>query len=325
MISTSATDLRRHALRSAALGGLAWVVCVPLLWPRQDDEARTLAGLLLLLAPLALVPLALSLLVTAAHRWRIAVWTQLPAALFLVGAFVYPAGPTAGLLALPWLLFTMLIAACGLMRIREHALTDVAEWTIDAGLIYLAVGGLWTIASRSGRALMGFGEPIVQLTGAHFHYAGLLLPVLTGLAARTLGGPLARLAAVAVIIGVPSVAVGITLSAQGIHLPEMVAALWMSAAGFVVGFPQFRMAKRASSILTRGLFVISGVSLIAGMALAAVYAVGDFTYVMQWRGEGVWLSIPQMVRYHAAINVFGFALSGLLAWLMLRIEPSRKE
>src|SRR5215472_9458771 len=98
MIPISAGELRKHGLRSAALGSLAWVVCVPLLWPRQDDEARTLAGLLLLLAPLALVPLALSLLVTAAHRWRIAVWTQLPAALFLVGAFAYPAGPTAGLL-----------------------------------------------------------------------------------------------------------------------------------------------------------------------------------------------------------------------------------
>jgi hypothetical protein len=71
--------------------------------------------------------------------------------------------------------------------------------------------------------------------------------------------------------------------------------------------------------------VISGVSLIVGMALAAVYAIGDFTYVMHWRGEGVWLSIPQMVRYHAAINVFGFALPGLLAWLMVHIEPSRND
>src|SRR5262249_36521882 len=156
---------------------------------------------------------------------------------------------------------------------------------------------LWTIASRSGRALMGFGEPIVQLTGAHFHYAGLLLPVLTGLAARTLGGQLARLTALAVIIGVPFVAVGITLSDQDIHLPELLAALWMSAAGFAVGFLQFEMAKGASSVITRILFVVSGVSLIAGMALAAVYAIGDFTYVMHWRGEGVWLSIPRMVRY----------------------------
>jgi hypothetical protein len=75
------------------------------------------------------------------------------------------------------------------------------------------------------------------------------------------------------------------------------------------------MALRSSSFLTRCLFVISGLSLIAGMSLAAIYALGDYTYVAGLRGEGVWLSIPQMVRYHAVINVFGFALPGLLAWL----------
>jgi hypothetical protein len=299
------------------MGGIVWARWVQLLWSREDDEAQTLAGLLLSFAPLALVPLALSLLVTAAHRWRIVIWTQLPAALFLAWAFARPAEPRSALLALPWLFFTWLVALCGMLRMSEHAVDDVGEWAIDAGLIYLAVGGIWTTASRQGLGFLGFQEPIVLLTGAHFHYAGLLLPVLTGLAVRTLGGRVARLSAVAVIIGVPFVAAGISLSAQRIHLPELLAALWMSATGFVVGFLQLRMAKRARWVLTQGLFVISGVSLIVGMALAAFYAVGNFTYVMHWRGEGVWLSIPQMVGSHASINVFGFALSGLLAWLTM--------
>src|SRR5260370_10666836 len=82
-------DQRSHWLTAAALGGLIWAGSVALLWPGEDADARSLAGVQLLLSPLALLPLALALIcpMPLTRGWRWAVWLQLPAATFLVGAF----------------------------------------------------------------------------------------------------------------------------------------------------------------------------------------------------------------------------------------------
>ncbi|HMF11495.1 MAG TPA: YndJ family transporter, partial [Gemmataceae bacterium] len=210
-------------------------------------------------------------------------------------------------LTAPWLAFTLLLALVGLARLTERQLWTHAELAVTAGLIYVAVGGAWTFASRLGRGFLGFEEPIVLLTGAHFHYAGLLLLILTGLGARQLRDAMAKVACIAVIISVPAVAVGITLAAQGMPLPELLAAIVMTVTGFIIATLQFRLARRAKSPLPSILFALSGISLFAGMALGAAYALGHYTHAD-------WLTIPQMIRYHAVINVFGFALPGLLAW-----------
>jgi hypothetical protein len=148
------------------------------------------------------------------------------------------------------------------------------------------------------------------LTGAHFHYAGLLLPILTGLAARERRDRMTDVVCIAVIVAVPLVAVGITLAAHGIRWPDLLAALLMSVVGVFVALLQLALAARAGSMLPRVLFALSGMSLIVGMALAAVYAVGNYCQLG-------WLSIPRMIRYHATVNVLGFALPGLLAWLVI--------
>jgi hypothetical protein len=304
-------------VRAGALGGMIWTVCVALFWPGQDAEGRSLAGIQLLLAPLALAPLALALIRPDERDplWRLALWTQLPAALLLVFAFAMPAGLLAALLAAPWLAFTGLLALSGLRCLGGGRFRAPEELAIAAGLIYAAVGGAWTAASRLGRGFLGFEEPLVLLTGAHFHYAGLLLPILTGLAARRLRGALARVACVGVIVAVPLVAVGITLAERGLPLPDLMAALLLSAVGLLVAFLQLRLAIRAPSPLPFLLFVLSGLSLAAAMALAAVYAVSHYASVTGlWNGDA-WISIPQMIRYHAPVNVFGFALPGLLGWL----------
>src|SRR5258708_7317839 len=83
------------------------------------------------------------------------------------------------------------LALVGLYRMREPVRWQTPELAIAAGLVYIAVGGTWTFASRLGKGFFGFDEPLVLLTGAHFHYAGLLLPILTGLAARNLRSRLA--------------------------------------------------------------------------------------------------------------------------------------
>jgi hypothetical protein len=48
-------------------------------------------------------------------------------------------------------------------------------------------------------------------------------------------------------------------------------------------------------------------SLSLTMVLATVYALGEFT------GQK-WIDVPRMAALHGLVNVFGFALPGMLAW-----------
>jgi hypothetical protein len=291
--------------RRVGLGTAFWGVGVLVLWPGW-------AVTLLLLAPLVLVPLGLSLVFPldapegSLRDWRTAVPLQL-AAVILLAAFALPPGIAAAALALPWLAFTGFIALKGMVRACAHATGPVEEWCIDAGLIYLAIGGAWTLLSRWGMRPLGFSDDIVRATAIHFHYAGCILALLTGMAAREVVGGPARTAALGVMIGVPLVAVGITLSAYGYHAPEFLAAWFLSIIGLLVAWLQLRVAGRSISRMSRFLLLTSGAALVLGMSLSLAYSLGVVLGTP-------WLDIPQMVHWHGTINALGFALPGLLAW-----------
>src|SRR5262249_50449108 len=232
---------------------------------------------------------------------------QLPTALAFVGAFALEPGFLAAALALPWLAYTGLIALAGLVNRKAHGLWPIEDLCIDVGLIYIAVGGGWAVLSRLGARPLDFSDIIVQATAVHFHYAGFVLPILTGLAGRTFRDGWSRIAAVGVMLGVPLVAVGITLSPFGVRWPEWLAAWFLVAACLLMGGLQFGLVLPAGFTLHKLLFTISGLSLIFAMFLAAAYALGSY-----W--EMKWLDIPQMLPYHGAVNALGFSLAGLLAW-----------
>src|SRR5205823_4251728 len=88
------------------------------------------------------------------------------------------------------------------------------EIAIDVGLLLLPVGALWLLATRAAIAPLGFQEPIVMFTAAHFHFAGFAAPLILGCVGRFLYGtdrpPRAYVVAViAVCAGVPLTAIGI--------------------------------------------------------------------------------------------------------------------
>jgi hypothetical protein len=303
-------------LRSALFGASAWVLAVCILAPGW-------AVVLFLLAPLVLVPLSLALITAAdrniryPERWRIVLWIQLPAALLLIGAFALPAGAWAALLTVPWFLVTSSIALAGVVHLvllvrAARSASKGQAFGADAcmyiGMAYLASGGGWALLSRAGIRPLDFSDIIVLATAVHFHYAGFVLPLLVGLAGRALPGPMTRLAAVGVAIGVPLVAVGITLSALGARLPELLAAWFLSGVCLVVAVLQLRLAVRCTFWVPRWFFIGSGSALIVGMAFAASYALSSFF------GTG-WLDIADMLPLHGAVNAFGFALCGLLAFV----------
>jgi hypothetical protein len=70
-----------------------------------------------------------------------------------------------------------------------------------------------------------------------------------------------------VVLGVPLVALGITLSAFEVRLPEWLAAWFLAAA--CVPLAAGQLALDPGERRARLLLVVSGVSLLAGMALAA--------------------------------------------------------
>lgn len=236
---------------------------------------------------------------------------HLPAAALLLASFARAPGAVAGWLSAPWLLLTLLVALLGVLRLGERGGGPV-EVAIDAGLVFLAVGGVWTTASRGGIALLGFAEPWVGLTGAHFHFAGLVLPVVTGLGGRAVAGALGTAAALGVAVGVPLVAAGIACRVRTL---ESLAALALASAALLTVVLLLRLARRTPHRRAALLLAVAAVALGAAMALVAVYATGA------WLGRP-WLDVPDMLRTHALLNAFGFALPALLGLRGAALPPA---
>jgi hypothetical protein len=302
----------------AALGGFVWLAFTLATLPGWAEA-------LLLLGPLVVLPLGLALLLPrdadpGATPLRGAAGVQLPAALPLLGAVILPAGPVAAALALPWLGFTLVLAVAGLARLWPRVPKSAAEIGFAAALLFPAVGGGWLVLSALGARPLGFTPEIVRATAIHFHYAGFALPLLAGLTASVRPGLASRVVCAGVVTGVPLVALGITLSAFGVRLPEWLAAWFLAAVCAVLAGQQAGLASRPRP--GRLLLAVSGLSLLLGMGLAALYAWGTY-----W--GPAWLDIPLMLRTHGAINALGFALPGLLAWNLAadgwRAEARREE
>jgi hypothetical protein len=271
---------------------------------------------LLLLAPLVCVPLALGLVTRSDPElarsvvYRAALRWQLPAAVGLSVSFALTQGPLAVMLALPWLGVATLVALFGVGRMLGRRLLPLGELCIDAGLVFLPVGATWALFARMPTPPVRFEELVILLTAVHFHYAGFSLAILAGLVCRASPSLPARAAAVGVMLGVPAVAIGIAAAPRF----EGFAAMWLGAAGLLVGVLQI---KAAFGLRPRGaglLVGLSGVSLLGTMALAEAYG------ARRWE----WFAPPalyDMVRYHGTANAVCVAFAGLFGWSVASASP----
>lgn len=303
----------------ARAGGGAIVVVVFGALRASDPHAPEWLELALLFAALVLVPLALPLFAAAgetagaAKLLRLAARAQLPAGLALAVACWIGRGAPAALLALPWMVVTGLLAGAGYLRLQDGGLRrELHLLAADLALIFAAVGGAWTLADRGGFRPLGFEPQIVTLTAVHFHYAGLLLPLLAGLAQQQLW--MSRLAARAVVgsvLGVPAVALGITTSQLGwSRAIEAGTGSGLALAGMAVAVLHVRLALDAKwPVLARLGLGVAGVSLFFAMVLALGYAGRAFM-----PAAAAVLTIPHMQAFHGTLNVLGFGLCGVLAW-----------
>ena len=297
-------------------GGVVWLAWVAWCAPSVRDGAW--AHALLLLSALVLVPLALelteqrkpSLLTGKLVRWT--GWLQLPSALLLAIAAAREPGVLTALAAFPWVMLTGFIAMTGWLRAREGGWSrPIGKLCGDLALMFLAVGGAWTFADRAGFRPLGFDPAIVALTAVHFHFAGLLLPLLAGLVVeRFPESRFAARAAVGTVLGVPAVAVGITTTQLGWGgAPEAAAGTGLALAGMAVATWHVRLAtEKSERPLARAWFLLAGVSLALAMVLAALYSLRSITIPFPW------LDLAWMRAVHGTVNAFGFGLGGLLAW-----------
>ncbi|HEX2852455.1 MAG TPA: YndJ family transporter [Opitutaceae bacterium] len=308
------------------LGLLIFVISTWLRVPNFHHAAW--AEALLLFAALVIAPFLLDLVADAAdgpltRRILAAVARlQLPAAILLVFAYAQGPDPRMALRALPWTCVLLLLASVGALRIGQRGLRPWSWLCRDLGLVYAAVGAAWLMADRLGLRPLGFGGAIVLLTAIHFHFAGMIVPVLAGLALQRLGNSrLAAFVGLTVILGVPAVAVGISASQLGIDPAiEVSAVLVMATGGLGLGAFHLRLAFQAGggSALLRWLWALAGFSLIAGMLFAGLYGLRHF--FQPWP----WLGIPWMWALHGSINALGFGFCGVTGWWLDRARVGIK-
>ncbi|MBM4367826.1 MAG: YndJ family transporter [Deltaproteobacteria bacterium] len=269
------------------LGALAW------LFTTGDTVSR-----LVYLSMLAYVPLSARLLL-GPSAWR--EFMLLAAALPTVLG-----GPGAAYL---WLAATVGLAITALLA----AWREPSGWLALFPLAYPVVGAGWWLASRQGWAPLGFTEPIVSLTAAHFHHAALT-PLAAAVLLSRQGG--SRSLALALCALPPLVGLGITFSPA----LELVGAVSFAGALGALSIHQLAYSRRvfAQSPLAGGLLGAGALFLAAGMVLGAWYAVGEYTGLEA-------PSIPTMVQTHAVLNGGGFGAATLLGWWIARRSPAAEK
>ena len=304
---------------SAGLGALFYLAL--LFFPLPIDIVTASIHRLLMVAPLIVVPMALSLVVEDEPGVLIKtiVGLQLPFAVGSAASLYVPAGALGVGLALPWAALTALVSVYGLWRARQRGLdlSRPEELCIDTGLLYLVIGGAWWIIARSGVHIPIFEPLIIELTPPHFHFAGFAAPVLAGLTGRlipteaTFSRRAFGVAAFSVIAGPPLIGLGITISPLVEVICSLVLATGLLVLAVLMGLV---VAPRLKSPFAWALMTISALSLVMTMVFACLYAIGEYRHE-------AWLHIPTMAQTHGLANVFGFSLCGLAAAMISGSRP----
>lgn len=289
------------------LGGLLLWAFMIWLWDTRIQLSLWVVALLML-SPL--------LLIRIGERFRLGNtgWSKMVAphtiaTTLLAISFMNPPSMVSAAYAVPWFITRLAIVCDVMLTWRQLPAKTPGQLCFDCAFIFPAIGAAWLVANRAGWTPWNFDPLIVLLTAAHFHHAGFTLPLMAGLNAKASPGCWTRFSCVAILLGVPLVAVGITCTHFGVLSfvePFGVTVLVLGALG--VSVSQMRRGlEREWSLWTRAGFVISGVSLLAAMLLALGFGL---RYVL----PNLALTMPQMWAIHGTLNAFGFGLCGILAW-----------
>jgi len=294
------------------LGAAVWLGLVAGTWGGWPQLG--VIELLFLLAPWIAVPLTNSLIPSPAEtdplsaRHATLKWIIVAGAALATISFFLPTGIFAASVASAWLLVSVFFALRGLRRLWRHRARSFSQFCFAVGEGYLIVGGIWLVASRLGLNLVGFQEPIVLLTAVHFHFAGFLSAVLAGLTYERLretrwSKPL-RMALTGVVVG-PGLLGLAFLVGPKVKLAAVILIV-LGQVGLASGM--IRVALGNVNPVARVLMMLSSGCVVAGMVLAASWALGE--YPLQ-----SFVELGRMERIHGTLNAIGFGICGLIGWL----------
>jgi hypothetical protein len=308
--------LSTFAKRSAAGGVVLWVFT--LLLTTSDSELAEMIHKVIFFAIFVIVPLGLSVVASESKLYKLIVFAQPFAALITLTSFFFEKGVVSAALASAWLILDILVALFGLARLTSRRTHPLEELSIDAGLLYLPVAGLWLVIYRLGVQPFGYGEIIILLTAVHFHFAAFATPIIAGMTGRVLARQnypqrVFAIVVLAIVAAMPLVAAGITFSpwlgfAGALLLTVGVVMLAVLTVGWVM--------KSITSRMWRTLLLIGAISSCAAMVLACLYAYSLATKTLI-------ITIPGMALTHGLLNAFGFVTCSLIAWS--QIAPQKIE
>jgi len=290
------------------IGSLIWLLSGIFYLP-DAPFADSHVHFLLIAAPLWLVPLCYQLLGFKSSIIYCGVATGITFAV----AYLLPQGMLAAALVLPWWLLGA--ERAGRELLKPFGL-NIKSLVRIAAFIFLLVGASWALLDRMGLSVMGFDPIIVLLTAVHFHFAGFLLTTLFYFSLAENKNRFSNLIGIGLLAGAPLVAIGITGSQVG--LPQIVESLCVSVmalTGVGVGLLHLYLAFKSTDLLVKGLWLIGGLCLLAGMTLALLYG---------WRAHHslTFLTIPWMYAVHGTLNAVGFAIPALLGWSLTKRKNS---
>jgi hypothetical protein len=304
----------RWTIASAKLGALLWAALAGL--AGLGKAPLGVIELLFLLAPLVVVPLGFEVLAKDAlgirpqALGRLVRLLQPLAAILAVFSFWFPTGVVAGAVSSAWLVVAALVALMGVLDLSRPGWHALDRLVFSVARVDLAVAACWFVTSRLGLAPMGFQEPIVLLTGVHFHYSGFATALLAGVTLKVCAQrrPAPKLAPWIVM---SAVFVPYLLAAGFVLSPvlRMVFAVLLAVTLLAFSLLQFSVARDFESRMARAILRLSAGLLTPGMLLVIVYAIGEHT-------GSYWMVIPQMARIHGPLNGPGFVLLSLVAWLV---------
>jgi len=284
-----------------------WLITLLWHWPFGLEQVAWVE-LLLLLHVLLLARFALH----TDDRSRSINWelTYALAATAFGVAYWLPKGWLAATLVTPWLIFVV----AENRRLWQAAPLSFHPLDLlrKAAYLFWIVGIAWAFADRLGWRPLGFSPTLVLLTAVHFHYAGLLLPLIAHWALEKSSSSQSKLLALALIFGIPMVAIGITSTKLGGPFwIETLAATWMGLAGMALAFLHVVALKFYKDFFIKMALFVGASALLVAMLLAIAYG---WNPILGW----TWLTIPWMYAVHGSLNAFGVGIALLGAWFWIK-------
>lgn len=276
----------------------------------------TLVDLLLLLAPVVVVPLGLRLVPLtgriAIRLLKVARGVQLLGALAAIASFLVPVGWLSGLLAAAWLAACGVAGLAGLAELLEARSIRPLHLLPAAALGFLTFGAGWLVVYRTGIDV-GFSPTVTELTAVHFHYAGFAATMMSALTLAALHAEaqrparIAELAGLLVVVGTPITAAGF---ATGLLLLTVIGpGLLASGVLATAALTAFVVAPRMRSQAARWLLTISAAGVVLPMLLGVDYAAARVFPIPA-------LDLRSMALIHGDLNALVFVLIGFVGWTL---------